>query len=149
MDFTLFPSVFIMIFYGQQKLFYTPPVQSTASRDVGRIRLFTPCPGGRDFGSPYTLNKHKRRTLAPGCAIVLSDYEAALMREHFISVPPIIVNTIVLSLPTVKYSARLPQSASSNPWTTSGSFSSSVTKRSSSRLRMPRCRYRRTLSSRA
>ena len=42
----------------------------------------------------------------------------------FISVPPISVNTIVLSLATVTYSTRLPQSVSSKSETASGSFSS-------------------------
>ena len=53
-----------------------------------------------------------------------------------ISVPPIIVNTIVLSLLTVTYSTRLPQSASSNSDTASGSFSSSSMKRSKDYLKV-------------
>ena len=59
--------------------------------------------------------------------------------QAVISVPPSSVNTIVLSLPTVTYSTRLPQSASSNSDTASGSFFSSSINRSNSRLRMPRC----------
>ncbi|MER2055336.1 MAG: hypothetical protein ABTB30_08635, partial [Clostridia bacterium] len=59
----------------------------------------------------------------------------------FISVPPISVNTIVLSLATVTYSTRLPQSVSSKSETASGSFSSSTMNRSNSRLRMPPCQH--------
>ena len=50
------------------------------------------------------------------------------------------VNTIVLSFLTVTYSTMLPQSDSSNSVTASGSFSSSVMKRSNYRRRMPFCR---------
>lgn len=63
---------------------------------------------------------------------------ARMQGQAFISVPPISVNTIVLSLPTVTYSTRLPQSASSNSETALGSFSSSVINCSNSRLWMPR-----------
>ena len=47
-----------------------------------------------------------------------------------ISVSPSSVNTIVLSLLTVTYSTRLPQSASSNSDTASGSLFSSSMNRS-------------------